>query len=59
LQCERAYGGLDDDGRRYSFVYFPERGSPVRWEFKLLPSQIDEIGSGGCEELTVRRFEKE
>lgn len=59
LQCERAYGGLDDDSHRYSFVYFPGRGNHVRWEFKLLPSEIHEIGSGGSEKLTVRRFEKE
>jgi len=59
LQCEWAYGGLVPGGDRYSFVYFPERGTSVRWEFTLLPSEIDELGGGAAAEITVHRFEKQ
>jgi hypothetical protein len=59
LQGERACGGLVAGSDRYSFVYFPERGTAVRWEFTLLPSETEEIGSGRSEAITVERFEKQ
>jgi hypothetical protein len=58
LQCESGYGGLSSDVKHYSFVYFPERGTRIRWEFKLLADEIDEIGSRWRKELIVRRFER-
>jgi hypothetical protein len=59
LQSERAYGGLVGGAGRYSFVYFPGRGTSVRWEFTLLASEIEEIGAGGSDEMVVQRFEKQ
>jgi hypothetical protein len=58
LQCEAGYGGLSQDGKHYEFVFFPERGMRVRWEFKLLADEIDEIASGWRKQLVVRRFER-
>jgi hypothetical protein len=58
LQCETGYGGLSSDGKHYSFVFFPERGTRVRWEFKLLADEIDEIGSGFRKEMIVHRYER-
>jgi hypothetical protein len=57
LQGDGGYGGLLPDGKQYSFVFFPERGTRVRWEFTLLADEIDEIGSGWRKEMVVRRFE--
>jgi hypothetical protein len=58
LQCECGYGGLSADRKQYEFVFFPEGGTRVRWEFKLLADEIDEIGSGYRSEIRVRRFER-
>jgi hypothetical protein len=58
MQCATGYGGLSPDGKHYSFVFFPDRGTQVRWEFKLLADEIDEIGSGWPKEMIVRRFER-
>jgi hypothetical protein len=58
LRCETGYGGLSSDSKHYSFVFFPERGTRVRWEFKLLADEIDEIRSGFRKEIIVRRFER-
>jgi len=58
LQCECGYGGLSTDGKQYGFVFFPESGTRVRWEFKLLADEIDEIGSGYRNEMRVRRVER-
>ena len=59
LQFERAFGGLIEGQGRYSFVYFPERVTSVRWEFTLLPSEIEEVGTGGSDEIAIQRFEKQ
>lgn len=57
LQCKNAVGGLVAGQGRFSFVYFPERDSSVRWKFTLLPAEIKEI-SRGDSEITVQRFER-
>ena len=59
LQCDRGYGGLNSDRRQFSFVFFPYEGMRVRWEFSLLPDEIDEIASGFREKLHVNQFTKE
>ena len=58
LQCENVYGGLDRSKDRYSFVYFPDNDRAIRWQFTLLPSEIEEIASGWTTEMTVLRLER-
>ncbi len=59
LQSESAYGGLNSTRDRYSFVFFPEAGHSVRWQFTLLPSEIESIAEGGLAKLNVDRFQKQ
>lgn len=57
LQAERIYGGLRDSNKKlYAFVWLPKSAPTERWEFELLPDEIDEIGSGYRKELHVKAF---
>ncbi len=44
MQCEYAYGGLDEDGgNSYSFTYFPENGIRRKWSLTLNALDIQMI----------------
>jgi len=44
MQCEYAYGGLDEEGgNSYSFTYFPETGIRHKWYLTLNASDIQMI----------------
>lgn len=54
LQCERAYGGLlQEGGDRYGFTYFSQPGIRHKWIFELSASEIAEVASGRRETLNL------
>jgi len=54
LQCERAYGGLDEEGgRMYSFTYFPEKGIRHKWHFSLDITDVERVADGATTELSM------
>jgi hypothetical protein len=55
LQCEYAYGGLEDSATGvYSFTYFPDKqGTRNTWEFALSKSEMERIAKGEITELNL------
>ena len=54
LQCERAYGGLGEDGT-FEFRYFPGDDVEYYWDVCLTASQISNIAEGITTDLPVWR----
>lgn len=60
IQCERAYGGLiEEGGSEYGFTYFPGGGVEHSWEMTLSVSQIHRITAGSIQSLDFWKCESE
>ena len=54
LQCERAYGGLiEEGGTQYGFTYFPEEETRYKWELELDITEITNIADGSKTDLVL------
>ncbi len=54
LQCERAYGGVTEEGGDYfSFTYFPDDSKRNKWHFTLHRSDIEMIADEALTEISL------
>lgn len=56
IQADFAFGGLiQDGGDRFSFTFFPAKGTEPSWTFELSTAEIASIADGGKKTLQLWR----